>query len=99
MLLALVLFALASCGSGDDDLAEAEETVRAELEALKSEDTKVPQFADFSEDVSEEMLQSYAEKLKDFDYMISGSRKSDDGESVVVSVDINTYDFGSVYLA
>lgn len=98
MVLALMPLGLSSCSSGDSDLAEAEETVRTELEALKSEDTKIPAFADISEDVSEEMLQSYAEKLKDFDFIISGSRKSDDGESVVVSVDINTYDFGSVYL-
>ena len=98
MLLALVPLSLSSCGEADTDLSDAEEAVRAELEALKSEETKIPEFADFSEDVSEEMLASYAEKLKDFDYVISGSTKSEDTGSVIVSVDVNTYDFGSVYL-
>ena len=98
MLLALMPAVLASCESGSNDFAEAETEVSSELEALKSGNVEVPQVADSTEGVSETMLSVYAEKLRDFDYMIAGSGYSKDGKSVVVTVNITTYDFGSVYL-
>ncbi len=98
MLLALMPVAVSSCGSGSNDFAEAENEVSRELEALKSGSTELPDPADAADDVSEEMLTSYAEKLRGFDYIIAGSGLAEDGESVVVTVNITTYDFGSVYL-
>lgn len=102
MLLAILLViapaVLASCDSGTNEYAEAEAEVASELDALKSGSGEVPVTADFSEDVTEAMLKAYAEKLRDFDYVIAGSGKSEDGSSVIVTVSITTCDFGSVYL-
>lgn len=98
MLLAFMPVAMASCESGTNEFAEAESEVASELEALKSGSTEVPSVTERSEDVSESMMAAYAEKLRDFDYVIAGSGKSEDGKSVVVTVNITTYDFGSVYL-
>lgn len=98
ILLALTSVVMASCGTGSNEFAEAETEVTKELEALKNGSSAVPQVAGASEEVSEEMMSAYAEKLRDFDYVIAGSGKSEDGESVVVTVNITTYDFGSVYL-
>lgn len=98
MLLAFLLVAFTSCDSGSNDFAEAEAKVTEELEALKSGNAEVPAVTDPTEGVSETMLSIYAEKLRDFDYIIAGSGKSEDGNSVIVTVNITTYDFGSVYL-
>lgn len=98
MLLAMMPAVLVSCNSVTNDFAEAEVEVARELDAIKSGSGEIPVNADFSENVSETMLNAYAEKLRDFDYMITGSGKSEDGKSVIVTVDITTYDFGSVYL-
>ena len=98
ILLAMAPAVLASCDSGTNEYAEAETEVAAELDALKSGSGEIPVTADFSEDVSEAMLKAYADKLRDFDYVIAGSGKSEDGSSVIVTVNITTYDFGSVYL-
>ena len=98
MLMALMPLALASCGSSSNEFTEAETQVTQELEALKAGGAEVPEVADASEEVSETMLSMYAEKLRDFDYVIAGSGKSEDGNSVIVTVNITTYDFGSVYL-
>jgi hypothetical protein len=98
LLLAILPAVLTSCSNGTNEFAEAESEVAKELDALKSGSGDIPVAADFSEDVSEAMLRAYAEKLRDFDYIIAGSGKSKDGSSVIVTVDITTYDFGSVYL-
>ena len=98
MLLALMPAVLSSCDNGTNEFAEAETEVTTELEAIKSGNAEVPQLADPEEGVSETMLAVYAEKLRDFDYIIAGSGKSKDGNSVIVTVNITTYDFGSVYL-
>lgn len=100
LLLAVTPAALSSCESGSNEYAEAEAKVAEELDALKSGNDDVPSLSGFSEDaeISEAMMSAYIEKLRDFDYVIAGSSKSEDGESVIVTVDIKTYDFGKVYL-
>lgn len=100
MLLTSMPAALASCGSGTNEFAEAEEQVAKELDALKSGSGDMPAMTKISEDmeISESLMASYAEKLRDFEYVIAGSGKSEDGKSVNVTVIITTYDFGSVYL-
>ena len=102
MLLVLSPAVLASCDSGTSEYAEAEAEVAAELDAVKSGSTRIPALTgseeDIPEEMSEAMLSAYVEKLRDFDYMITGSAKSEDGEAIIVTVDITTYDFGKVYL-
>lgn len=100
ILLALTPAVLSSCYSGSNEFAEAEAAVTEELEALKSGSGDMSAVTRFSEDagISEAMTEAYAEKLRDFDYVIAGSGVSEDGESVIVTVNITTYDFGSVYL-
>ena len=49
--------------------------------------------------MSEKLLAEYADKLRDFDYEIVGSREDGDEEyAVLVTARITTYDFGTVYL-
>lgn len=98
IMILIATFALTGCGEVTNEYAEAEAKVAEELEALKQGGNEMPALADFPEDISEAQYSAYAKKLRDFDYVIAGSEKSKDGNSINVTVDITTYDFGSVYL-
>ena len=98
-IMAAMLWVITSCSnSNSEDYADAELAVKTDLEALKNDHNALPKVEEFSDDVSEAMLEAYVEKLRDFDYEITGSEKSEDGDSVLVTVRITTYDLGSVYL-
>lgn len=96
-LLAVSVFMLASCkvstayeakvASDLEDMryVELDAETDAELESLLSEQGR-------------EYFEMFLGKAGEFDYKITGSDEADDGETVIVHVRINTYDFGSEYL-
>ena len=75
-----------------------------ELDSLKSSDftgSELTELRNSLSDEGKEDFDSFAAKLRDFDYEISDVSKSDDSEdeSTLVTVKIKTYDFGKEYLS
>ena len=105
LLIAAVVIAamvLTSCSEEPTTFPEAEAQVAAELEALKTTDDAgvmkaISEVKDEKEIIA---LGDYMDKLRDFDYEIIGSQKSQSGEkgAADVLVTIKTYDFGTVYM-
>ena len=108
LLIAAVIIAamvLTGCGPKEPEtFPEAEAMVASELESIKTADiskSALKEFAKIAEGDGEAYAEVYIEKLKDFDYEILGSRRPDgeeESDKAIVTVRINTYDFGSVYL-
>lgn len=105
LLIAAVVIAamvLTGCEKEPESYPEAEALVAAELDKIKTADVAesvLKEFADIAEGEGESLAEIYIEKLKDFDYEILGSQKTEgEDNSVSVRARITTYSFGSVYL-
>jgi len=102
--LALVLMLALAVMCGCADRSGASEKVSKELDSLKSSDftgSELTELRNSLSDEGKEDFDSFAAKLRDFDYEISDVSKSDDSEdeSTLVTVKIKTYDFGKEYLS
>ena len=96
----LCVLLLSDCSS----MNGAEKKVSKELSALRESQTtgsEVLELRDSLSDSGRENFDGFLEKLRDFDYEISGSEesKAEDDASTIVNVKIKTYDFGREYLA
>lgn len=102
IMLAAQALLLSGCGADSEICEAAAAQVSAELDSLKQgKSGNLPATDGFPEDVSESMLEIYAEKLRDFDYDILDAEPAEtegDGDTVNVTVRIRTYDFGGIYL-
>jgi hypothetical protein len=90
--------------SGCSSMNGAEKKVSKELSALRKSQTtgsEVLELRDSLSDSGRENFDGFLEKLRDFDYEITGSEesKAEDDASTIVNVKIKTYDFGREYLA
>ena len=106
LLIAAVVIAaivLTGCEKEPESYPEAEASVSKALDELKSSGTSaaIPKVInDASEQFDPSLLESYADKLKDFDYEIIQSVKAgtDNKNDVEVIVRIKTYDFANEFL-
>lgn len=103
--LMIAVMALPGCSSDEEALQAASDQVTFELNTVKEGKTAgISAAEELSDEVSEEMLDVYDEKLRDFDFGIVSAEKTDpeetggEAESVSVTVRVKTYDFGTVYL-
>lgn len=98
----MAVIVLTGCSKEPERFPEAEAEVAAELDKIKSADMSDDSLKMFTESVSGDfdgsMLEGYVTKLKDFDYEILGSQKTEEENTVAVDVRITTYDFGNEYL-
>ena len=97
-LLCLMTFA------GCSDMNGAEKKVSYELKALQSSESVGSEVINLRNSLSDEgrkHFDGFLDKLRDFDFEITGSEKdeSKDDDYTQVSVRIKTYDFGREYLA
>ena len=96
----LCLLMLTGCSSANG----AEKKVAKELDALSRSDSVGSEVVNLRESLSKEGREDFDEfldKLRDFDYEVTGSKAGDDPEAdyTEVYVRIRTYDFGREYLA
>ena len=93
---------LTGCSSTPDSYPAAEEQVKKDLDELKNTDNSDAVVSSLSEFVDEndgEAMKIYLDKVRDFDYEIMGSKAVEGTtKTAVVTVRINTYDFGNLYL-
>lgn len=96
----LCLIVLAGCAHQ----SPAEKKVSTELKALQASETVGSEVANLRSSLSDEgrdHFDGFLEKLRDFDFEITGSMEDEDKDDdyTLVSVRVRTYDFGREYLA
>lgn len=97
-LLALLLCVLIAAGCAAR--SEPEKKVAKELDALKTSESVGSEVSDMEKLLSGEgkdNFDSFLQKLRDFDYELTGVKE--EGDQATVTVRIKTYDFGRAYLA
>lgn len=97
LLIALMSVTLVACGGAKEP--SPSDAVKEQLEAKRSElDTsEIGAFFEEGAEVPEELkaeLTTFLERLKGFDFEVTGEKIADDGQSATVDVKITTYDFG-----
>ena len=98
MLCLLMMVMTAACEAKSD----AEKKVAAELDALKISESTGSEVSDLRDSLSDEGRQNFdafLNKLRDFDYEITGVSEDTESDTTAVTVRIITYDFGREYLA
>ena len=93
---------LTGCSSTPDSYPEAESQVSKDLDELKNADnldSVLSSMSEFINDKESEAMKVYLDKVRDFDYEIMGSKAVEGTtKTAIVTVRINTYDFGNLYL-
>lgn len=92
---------LTGCSKKPETFPEAESKVSEELEAIKTaepSDETLKSLTSVAGDFDGAMLDGYLDKVKEFDYEITNSRKGEEDNTCIVTVKITTYDFANEYL-